>query len=321
MLDRRSFLAGIFMGASCASTGAGAQSYPNRLVTVVVPSPPASTPDLVARLLAEKLKPILGQPLIVENRTGAGGMIGAEAVARAEPDGHTLLCTTEWVFFSHLLNTRLSFDPHAFEPISVVVKYPLVLIGRGDLPFSSIAELIPYARSHPGKLNYASSGRGSMHQLVYEAISRYAGIDLTHVPYRGGPLAMSDLLAGRVDVSLTSINQGAPHIRDGKLKLLGIVGANRLPEFPDTPALGDVVPGLEVDAWTGIVAPPGTPTEITRRLSEAVAQVLQMPDVRTRLLDWMLEPTASTPQEMRTLMHKDAQKWAPVISAAKISLD
>jgi tripartite-type tricarboxylate transporter receptor subunit TctC len=307
----------VLTSISCAI----AQSASNRLVTVVVPSPPGSTPDLLARLLSERLRPILGRDFIVENRPGAGGAIGAEFVARAAPDGHTLLCAVEWVFFSHLLNARLSFDPHAFAPVSVIVRYPLVLIGRKDLPANDIGDVIRYARAHPGKFSYASSGKGSMHQLVYEAIKRQANVDLTHIPYRGGPPAVNDLLAGHVDVSLTSLNQAAPLIRDGKLKLLGIVSDSRLTEFPDAPALAEVLPGLEADAWTGMVAPPRTPETITKPLSDAIAQVLQMPDVRARLTDILLEPIGSTPDRMRAMMRKDAERWAPVIAGAAITVD
>lgn len=320
MNGTRSFLAALVMAGLATTGNATAQSYPNRMVTVVTGAP-GSTPDVLARLLAEKLRPMLGQDFIVENRPGAGGTIGAEFVARAVPDGHVLLCMTEWLFFSHLLYKKLSFDPHAFEPVSVLAKYPLILIGRGDLPFSTIAELIPYARAHPGRLNYASAGKGSMHQLVYEGIKKQAQIDLTHVPYRGGPLAMNDLLAGHVDISLTSLNQGAPHVKDGKLKLLGIVSHTRLSEFPNAPALAEVLPGLEAEAWTGIAAPPRTPKAITGKLSEAIARILQMPDVRTRLSELLLEPVGGTPEQMMAMMRKDLARWAPVITAANVSID
>lgn len=298
-----------------------AQSPASKTVTVVVPSAPGSTADLLARLLAERLPPILGQQFIVENRSGAGGTIGAEFVARAAPDGRTLLCATEWVFFSHLLHTKLSFDPHAFTPVSVLVRYPLVLIGRKDLPAKGIDEVIRQARAHPGKLSYASSGKGSMHQLIYEAIKRQANVDLTHVPYRGGPPLIADLLAGHVDVSLTSLNMAAPLIKDGKLKLLGVVSSNRLAAFPEGPALTEVLPGLEADAWTGLAAPPGTPEAIIKPLSEAIGEVLRMPDVRSRLVEMLLEPVGSTPDRMRGMILKDAERWAPVIAAAKIAID
>ena len=321
MINRRSFLAAAVMSGLAVPTEAAAQAYPSRLVTLIVPSPAGSTPDLLARLLADKLRPMMGQDFIVENRPGAGGAIGAELVARATPDGHVLLCTTEWLFFSHLMNPRLSFDPRALEPVSVLVKYPLILIGRRDLPVGSIGDLIAYAQAHPGKLNYASSGNGSMHQLVYEGIKTRAQIELTHVPYRGGPPAMNDLLAGHVDISLTSLNQGIAHIKGGKLKLLGIVGGARLPEFPDAPALSEVLPGLEAEAWTGVAAPQRTPREITGKVAEAIARVMQMADVRARLSELMFEPVASTPDEMKETIRKDTQRWAPVISAVGIRVD
>ena len=320
MIGRAAVLA-LALAALASYGDAVAQPSPARPVNVIVPAPPGSTPDLVARILGERLRPIIGQGFLVENRPGAGGTIGAEFVARAAPDGQTLLCATEWVFFSHLLHTKLNFDPHSFAPVSVVVRYPLVLIGRRDLPASNIEDLIAYARAQPGKLSYASSGKGSMHQLVYEAIKRQANVELTHVPYRGGPPAINDLLAGHVDVSLTSINQAAPLVKDGKLKLLAVVDNSRLSDFPDTPRLAEVLPGLEAEAWTGLVAPPATPEAVTRRLSDAVAQVLQMPDVRARLLEMLLEPVGSTPNEMRTVMRKDANRWAPVIKTANITID
>ncbi len=321
MLSRRSLMAATGAAGVIVAGAARAQSYPSRLVTLVVPQPPGGTPDILARLVADRLRPALGQDVIIENRPGAGGTIGAELVARAVPDGHVLLCTTEWVFFSHLLHRKLTFDPQAFEPVGVLASYPLILIGRSDLPFNSIADLVQHARTHTASLTYASSGSGSMHQLVYEGIKKLAQIDLTHVPYRGGPLAMNDLLAGRVDVSLTSLNQGVAHIRSGKLKLLGIVGRTRLAAFPDAPALSEVVPGLEADAWTGIAAPPRTPREITGRLSDAIARIIQSADMRARLSETMLVPVGSTPDDMRAAMLADAQRWAPVIATAGIALD
>jgi tripartite-type tricarboxylate transporter receptor subunit TctC len=233
-----------------------------------------------------------------------------------------LLCTVEWLFFSHLIHTKLNFDPHAFEPVSIIAKYPLVLIGRKDLPLGDIAELISYARRHPGKLTYASSGIGSMHQLVFEGIKRQAAIDLTHVPYRGGsPQFVNDMLAGHVDVSLTPLGNGAAYVRDGKLKLLGILSNARLAEFPDAPAISEVLPGLETDGWTGIAAPPRTPRDVTYKLSKAIARVLEMPEVRERILGLKAIPVGNTPDQMRRVIQNDTERWAPVIRAAKISID
>jgi tripartite-type tricarboxylate transporter receptor subunit TctC len=322
MVSLREWLS-LMMGLGLAAVivqDASAQSYPSRLVTIVAASPAGGTPDLLARFVADKLRPMLGQEFIVENRSGAGGALAAEYVARTAPDGHVLLSATEWVYFSKLLHPRLSFDPQTFEPVSVVAKYPLVLTGRRDLPVRDIAELIAHARTHAG-LSYGSAGNGSMHQLVFEAIKQAARVDLTHVPYRGGTLAMNDLLAGHLDVSLTALGNAAPYAKDGKLKILGIVSDTRLPEFPDAPALSEVLPGLAADAWSGIVAPPGTAKEITAKLSAAIAQALQLPDLRRRILDMQAEPVGSTPEQMLAMMRRDAKRWAPVITAAKISAD
>jgi tripartite-type tricarboxylate transporter receptor subunit TctC len=317
------FIAVVIVATSSIATGnALEQPYPNRLVTLIVPTPAGGTPDILARLVVDKLRATVRQDVVVDNRPGAGGIIGAESAARAAPDGHVLLCTVEWLFFSHLMHTKLSFDPHAFEPVSIIAKYPLVLIGRKDLPVGNIAELIAYARRHPGKLTYASSGIGSMHQLVFEGIKQQAAIDLTHVPYRGGsPQFVNDMLAGHVDVSLTPLGNGAPYVRDGRLRLLGILGNARLAEFPEAPAISEVLPGLETDGWTGIVAPPRTPKEITYKLSQAVARAVQVPDVRGRLLGLQAVPVGNTPDQMRQVIQTDTERWAPVIRAAKITID
>jgi tripartite-type tricarboxylate transporter receptor subunit TctC len=314
-----SVIVGLGLAAGLAQD-AKAQSYPSRLVTIVAASPAGGTPDVLARFIADTLRTALGQEFIVENRAGAGGALAAEYVGRAAPDGHVLLSATEWVYFSKLLQARMNFDPQTLEPVSVIAKYPLVLIGRRDLPVRDIGELIAYAGAHPG-LTYGSAGNGSMHQLVFEAIKQAARIDLTHVPYRGGTLATNDLLAGHIDLSLTALGNAAPHVKDGKLKLLGIVSDKRLPEFPDAPALGEALPGLGADAWTGIVAPPGTPKDITAKLSAAIAQALQSSDLRARIEAIQAEPVGSTPEEMLAAMRRDVKRWSPVITAAKISAD
>jgi tripartite-type tricarboxylate transporter receptor subunit TctC len=318
----RMIAAAAAMIGSIATSNAAEQPHANRLVTLVVPTPAGGTPDILARLVVDKLRNAIGRDVVVENRPGAGGIIGAESVARAAPHGHVLLCTVEWLFVSHLIRSKLSFDPHAFEPVSIIAKYPLMLIGRKDLPFGNLADLIVYARRHPGKLTYASSGIGSMHQLVYEGIKRQAAIDLTHVPYRGGaPQFVNDMMAGHVDVSLTPLGNGAPYVRDGKLKLLAILNDVRLSEFPDAPAISEVLPGLETYGWTAIVAPPRTPRDITDEFSQAVARVLDMPEVRERILAMQALPVGNTPDQMRRVIEADTERWAPVIRAAKIGID
>jgi tripartite-type tricarboxylate transporter receptor subunit TctC len=318
----RMIAAAVAVIGSISTGNAGAQPYPNRLVTLIVPNPAGGTPDILTRLLVDKLRDAIGQDVVVENRPGAGGIIGAESAARAAPDGYVLLCTVEWLFVSQLIHSKLSFDPHAFEPVSIIAKYPLMLIGRKDLPFGNLVELIPYARSHPGTLTYASAGIGSMHQLVYEGIKRQAAIDLTHVPYRGGsPQFINDMMAGRVDLTLTPLGNGAPYVRDGRLKLLAILSNARLSEFPDAPAITEVLPGLETYGWTGIAAPPRTPRDVTDKLSQAVARVLNMTDARERILAMQAIPVGNTPDQMRRVIEADTERWAPVIRAANIRID
>jgi tripartite-type tricarboxylate transporter receptor subunit TctC len=323
MVTERILLAVIASAALFLSTfaSATAQQYPTRTVTLVVPLPPGQTADPVCRLIAEQLQTLLGQPFIVESRPGAGGNIGAESVARSAPDGHTLLCAPEFSFLSYLLYPKLSFDPLKFEAVGVLAAFPRVIDGRATLPVANLAELITYARSNPNKLNYASQGQGSMAHLTFEALKMRAAIDLVHVPYRGGGPALNDLLAGHVDLYAGPFVGSFPHIQAGKLQLLAVTSRNRVAAFPDVPTLTEVFPGLEVDTWMSIAAPPNTPPSITKKLSDAVIAAIQNPTVRARLAELQADPVGSTPLEMRNRIGENLERWKPVITAAKITLD
>lgn len=310
----------ILAGGGALDTKAAAQSFPNRTVTLISPFPAGGGVDVLCRLVAEKLRIVLEQPFIVENRTGGGGNIGAEAVARATPDGHTLLCAPDPVFTSHLLYSKLSYDPRAFEPVSVFGIFLMGLVGRADLPATDAAELIAYARAHPGKLTYASQGIGQFGHLMMEALKLRANIDLVHVPYRGGVLALNDLLAGQVDVMAATLAATISQIKAGKVKLLAPTG-RRVAAFPNVPALSEAVPGLAADSWLAIAAPPGTPKEITGKLSAAVAKVTQAPDLKARFADLQSETLGSTPEQMRDMTRTATEQWQRVISAAKIRID
>jgi tripartite-type tricarboxylate transporter receptor subunit TctC len=321
---RRAALAGCFAAllASPVQALAAEPAYPSRAVTIVVNVPPGGTADTLARLVADKLHGILGQGFIVENRGGAGGNIGAELVARAPADGYTLLCAPQGTYsVAHLLYPKLAFDPRALEPVSVIAKYPTVVVARSGLPVDDTAQLIAYARANPGKINYASQGKGQIGHLAFEMLKKMANVDMVHVPYRGSAPALNDMLGGQVDVMADTLLATAAHVRAGKLKLIGVGSSTRLDAFPQVQAVAEVVPGFEAVTWMAIGAPPGTPEAITRKLAAAIAQAVHMPDVTARISDLQAEPYGSTPDEMADIVRRSTERWQPVIAAARITID
>src|SRR3954468_10725226 len=247
-----------------------AQPYPARTITMVVPLPAGGTADILARLTADKLRTALGQQGVVENRPGGGGgLAGTEQVFRAAPDGYTLLVAPQLTFsVNHLLFPSQKFDTRTFEPVSVIAAYPTVVIGRAELPANSIAELVAYARANPKRVNYASQGKGQTGHLTMAMLEHLAGIEMVQVPYRGSAPAINDLLAGQVDVLADFLLVTKSQIEAGKLKFLGVGSRTRLPEFPNVATLAEAVPGAYSDTWMAVVAPPGTPPEIARKLSD-----------------------------------------------------
>ncbi len=304
-----------------AAGGATAQSYPQRTITLVVPLTAGGGPDVLCRLVAEKLRNILGQQLIVENRAGAGGNIGAESVGRAVPDGHTLLCSPSTIFTNHLLYSKLSFDPRAFEPVSVFVTIWMVVFSRADLPAANIADVFALARAQPGKLNWASPGIGTFSHLMLEAIKAAGNVDMTHVPYRLGSQALTDMLAGRNDLFAGALATMVSHLRAGKMKLLAVTTRERLANFPEVPALSETVPGLVADDWVAVAAPPGTPMDIRAKLSSAITKVVALPEVRARFSELQTAPLGTTPGQMRDILRATTDQWAGIIAKAKVSLD
>jgi len=294
-------------------------NYPSRTVTIVVPFPPGGTADLLPRLVAEKVKAIFDQTVIVDNKPGAAGNIGAELVSRAAPDGYTLLNAPQLTFsVNHLLNPNLRFDPQALEPVSVLATYPTVLFGRANLPANNLAELIEYARNNPDKINYASQGRGQIGHLTIEGIKLQAKVAMTHVPYRGSAPAINDLLGGQVDILADNLLAGLQHVESGKLKLLGVGSKQRSAKFPNVPTFAEALPGFYSDTWMAIAAPAGTPKAITKKMSEAIAKAIQSPDVRKRIEDLQAEPLGSTPDQMAALIKESRDRWTPVITTANI---
>jgi tripartite-type tricarboxylate transporter receptor subunit TctC len=308
--------------AGAATTAWCNEPYPTRTISIVVPFPAGGTADLLPRLVAEKIRPMLGQAIIIENKPGASGNIGLEAVARSAPDGYTLLNAPQLTFSAnHLLNPNLRVDPRTLEPISVLAVYPTVIYVRATLPVNSLAELIAYAKANPGKLNYASQGRGQIGHLTMEAIRLRDDLNVVHLPYRGSTPAMNDLLAGHADVLADNLLAGMQHVQSGALKLIAVGGKERLKAFPNVATIAETLPGLYSETWMAIAAPAGTPKPITHKLSEMIAKALQSPDLRARISELQAEPLGSTPDQMAAMIKESYERWAPVISKANITSD
>jgi len=290
-------------------------------IRIVVPFPPGGTADLLVRMTADRLPALLGQQVIVENRGGAGGNLGAEVVARAEPDGHTLLASPPHLLTINHLIYKLAFDPAKFVPIGIIATYPNVLLANANLPVGSIQDLISLARSRPGKLNIASQGNGTSTHLTAELFKKLAGVDMLHVPYKGTAPAMTDLLAGQVDLMFDNLITAMPHVKSGKLKLLGVGGVRRVAAFPEVPAIAEVLPGFRSETWMGIVAPPGTPAAVTAKLSAAIARAVDEPEFKRRLTELQAEPVGNTPAEMAEVIRQDTERWAEVIRTARITVE
>jgi len=305
--------------AAVVLSASAERDYPNRAIKIVVPIPPGGFADALPRLIAEKLSALWGQPVVIENRPGAGLNIGAEIVAKAEPSGYTLLATPPGPLVTNrFLYKHLGYDPAGFVPVTILAKAPFVLVARPDLPVNSLRDLIAYAKSHPDKLNFASSGVGSPPHLAMESLKAEAGIRMMHVPYKGLTPALTDVVAGRVDLMFHDPASTLPQIRAGKLKPLGVGSAARLPKLPDVPAIAEVLPGFAAETWYALVAPPKTPAAIVAKISRATTQILRLPEVAQRLSSFSVAVVGSSPDVAATFVGAEAQSWRRVIDAAGI---
>jgi tripartite-type tricarboxylate transporter receptor subunit TctC len=314
----------VALGLICALDVAWAQStFPTRPITMVVPLPAGGTADLLARIAAEQIKNVLGQPVVVENRPGGvGGLVGTESVFKAAPDGYTLLCAPQLTFsIANVLNPKLGIDTRTFEPVSVLAAYPAILLTRPDLPVKNIPELIAYAKANPGKLNYGSQGKGQIAHLAMEQFMYMAKVEMVHVPFRGSAPAITSILGGQIDLLPDLLPVTKALIESGKLRLVGVASTSRLKAFPDVQAIAETLPGFEADTWMGVVAPPGTPKDVTRKISEAIGQSFRRPEVNARIAALEVEPLGTTPEGMADLIRKSAARWTPLIQAAKITFE
>ena len=314
ILSKAVFVATIFL-AGLSAVCFAQNDYPSRTIKIIVPLPPGPVADVLPRIIAQKLAARWGQPVIVENRPGASLNLGAEAAARAEPDGYTLLATppAPLVVSQHLFS-QLGFDPTMFVPITLMVKVPAVVIVNPKVPASNLNELIAYAKANPSKMTFGSPGIGSTQQLAMEQIMTSAGIRFVHVPYKGLAPAMIDLLAGHIDVMIDNLGHVMQHIKDGRLRLIAATTEFRIADLPDTPTVSETLPGITHADWFAIVAPPKTPPQIATKLAEAISEILKAPDVAKRISELYLTPAGTSPAETADLIKKESERWRQLIA-------
>ncbi|HYC47979.1 MAG TPA: tripartite tricarboxylate transporter substrate binding protein [Burkholderiales bacterium] len=303
-----------------AASAALAQTYPAKSVRIVVPFPPGGGTDLFARATAQKLSATLGQQFIVDNRSGAGGMIGSDAVAKAQPDGYILLITSS---STHSINPHLAkkplYDPlRDFTPIALIASAPNLLVVHPSLPARTVKELIALAKARPGQLAYASNGTGTLSHLTGELFKLRAGTNLLHVPYKGGPPALIDLVAGQVAALFTAVPTASPHMRAGRLRALAVTGGKRADALPDVPALAETIPGFESSQWWGFFAPAGFSADITARLNAEVEKIVRDAEVRKRFAAEGADPAGGSPAEFAAFLRADYDKWRKVVAEAGV---
>jgi tripartite-type tricarboxylate transporter receptor subunit TctC len=314
----------LLLAALMAPIWAWAQDgYPARPIRFILPFPPGGGTDILGRLLAERLAANLGQPVVIENRGGAGGNVGAEAAARSAPDGYTIVLVAPSLAIGPTLYSKLNYDPvKDFAPISLVATVPNVMITHPSVPAQTLQEFIAYARSRPGALNFGSGGAGTSNHLAGELFNLLTGTKLVHIPYKGVNLAMQDVLAGNVHLVFIGIPAAAPHIKAGKLRALALVAPERSAALPEVPTVAQAgVSNFDVTTWYGVLAPAGTPRAIVTRLNAELVKVVHSPDVRERLAATGTEPLTSTPEEFAAYIQREIAKWGDVIRKAAVKAD
>ncbi|GGG36649.1 hypothetical protein GCM10010964_25660 [Caldovatus sediminis] len=322
MITRR-----LALGAAAAATlgrpAAAADPWPTRPVRIVVPFAPGGFTDIAARLLAAQLSPRLGQSVVIENRAGAAGIIGTEAVARSEPDGYTLVMGG---VSTHAMNVtlyrRLPYDPQRdFAAVSGVANGPNILVVHPSLPVRDLAGLIALARERPGRLTYGSAGAGTSTHLAGELFRGMAGVDVLHVPFRSTSLATTALLGGQLDMMFDTLASALPHVRDGKLRALAVTSPRRIAALPDLPTMAETLPGFEVGVWTGLFAPVATPRPIVERIAAATRDALAAPGLVARFAELGVAPHPAGPDEYAAFMRAEIERWGAVIRRAGITAD
>jgi len=309
-----------FAIVQAAPAPATAQPYPNRPIKIIVPTPAGGPVDVMARLLANALPPVLGQNVIVENRAGAGNTLGSKVAAAADPDSYTLLVSAaSGLIMSPMVYKSAGYDENSFAPIALVAETPQVLVAHPAAPFSSVAELVAYAKANPGKLNYSTGGAGTLPHLTAELFKQLAGVDIVHVPYKGGGPALSDVVAGQIQMTFDTVGTSVQFIRDGRLKALAVSNPTRLAEMPNVPTMPELgYPAINSGAWVAILAPLGTPPAITARLNQATNDALASATMAEPLARLGAQPRGGSPDDLARHMKAEHAKWEPIV--AKLGL-
>jgi tripartite-type tricarboxylate transporter receptor subunit TctC len=311
------------LGFALATAAPAGAQYPDKPIRLLLPFPAGGTVDLVARLVTAQMAEDLGRPFVIENRAGAGGVIATDATAKAAPDGYTLMLTTPNHTINAALNPKLPYDSEKdIAPISIIAEIPELLVSHPPAPFASFAEFIAYARRNPGKLNYASAGNGTLPHLTMELLLRRLGIEVAHIPYRGAAPAMTDLLAGQVQLKMDTYATARQVVAEGKLRALAFASRERSPLMPDVPTVAEMgLPGYEGILWMGLVAPAATPQAVVDELATTAQRAVRSPALAERLKREGVEPVNGTPQAFAAQIAKEITEWRGLAQAAKISLE
>jgi tripartite-type tricarboxylate transporter receptor subunit TctC len=313
----------LVFACACAIAQPAADTYPNKPVRFILPFPPGGGTDILGRIIAERLTQSLGQPVVMENRGGAGGNVGVEAAAKSVPDGYTIVLAAPTLAISPSLYTKLNYDPvKDLAPISLVGTVPNVLITHPSVPAPNLAEFIALAKTKPGGMNFGSGGSGTSNHLAGELFNTVAGVKLVHVPYKGVNLAMNDVLGGEIQLVVIGIPAALPHIKAGRLRALGVIAPQRAPTLPEVPTVAEAgLQNYEVTTWYGVLAPAGTPRPVIARLNGELVRLMHAPDLKERFAAIGIETRTGTPEEFADYIRQEIAKWGKVVRDAGLKAD
>ena len=315
--------AGIALAPRPATAQIAPDAWPSKPIRLILPFPPGGPTDILGRIVAERLTANLGQPVVIENRGGAGGNVGAEAAAKSAPDGYTILLVSNPLAISPSLYAKLNYDPQKdFAPVSLLATVPNVMVTNPLVPAQTLQEFIALAKSKPGGMNFGSGGAGTSNHAAGELFNIVAGVKLVHVPYKGVNLAMNDVLAGQIQLVVIGVPAAGPHIKAGRLRALVVIAPRRLPALPEVPTAAEAgLPNFEVTTWYGVLAPAGTPRPIVMRLNAELVRIMHAPELKERLATMATEPATGTPEEFADFIKRETVKWGEVVRQAGLKVD